>query len=144
MPSSRRMELKFQDHIIDSYKNCGGYARKWATDLQVGLPDLCATLPDFGGHWCEVKHRPEWEVGEQYPNPLDKMQALNARRFRAGGALVYGAVVIGSVSAIGSTLVVFHTEGVVMAQPEFCFKYVAGKGYDMRAVLVSTQYTIPF
>lgn len=146
MPSnSRRVELKFQDHIIDSYKACGGYARKWATDMQVGLPDLCATLPGIGGHWVEVKHRPEWSIlRKEYENPLDKMQARNARLYIEGGALVFGAVIVGGVKAIGSSLVIFHPYAPVIMADRNIFPYVPGKGYDMTAAAREAHLMAPF
>lgn len=146
MPSNaRRQELKFQDYIIESYKRCGGYARKWATDMQVGLPDLCATLPEYGGHWSEVKHRPLWGMGVSYKNPLDKMQVRNARLYIQGGALVYGAVIISSVNVTGSKLCVFHPlADCITADTSNTFDYVPGRGYPIPKILHAATVAPPF
>lgn len=146
MPSKqRRVELKFQDHIIDSYKACGGYARKWATDMQVGLPDLCAALPGIGGHWVEVKHRPEWSIlKREYGNPLDKMQVRNARLYMDAGALVFGAVIVEGSNAIGSHLVIFHPLAPVLMTDHTIYPYVPGKGYDVATAAREAQHLAPF
>ena len=55
--TAKRVELKFQDHLIDSYSRQGGYARKWASEWQGGVQDLICSIPPIGLHLIEVKHR---------------------------------------------------------------------------------------
>lgn len=102
-----RRELKFQDHIIDSYKQCGGHARKWATDLQVGMPDLICSLRPHGVHLAEVKHRPEFILGRVYANPLTARQIHEAGLYTKAGGLALGYLVFGATDALGSMLKVF-------------------------------------
>lgn len=139
--AKRKAELKFQDHIIASYRYQGGYARKWASDMQVGVPDLIAALPDFGCHLAEVKHRPDWALdGQVRANPLDAAQARMARKYIEGGSLVLGYVIIGTSNALGSTLVAFDPryDDLVLgsANPYIhASTYVAGQGYDMHGTI---------
>jgi hypothetical protein len=103
----KRRELAFQSHVIDSYKSCGGYGRKWATELMVGVPDLICTLPEIGLHLVEMKHRPEWSVDAQYRNPLTPKQKMEALAYVRAGGLAVGYVVVASSEAIGSQLCIF-------------------------------------
>lgn len=50
-----RLELKDQSDIIHSIREEGGYARKWATHFQVGVPDLVCAHPGVGNFLLEVK-----------------------------------------------------------------------------------------
>lgn len=108
MTADARRELKFQGHIIDSYKSRGGHARKWATELLVGMPDLICSMKHWGVHLAEVKHRPEWEAEQEHPNPLSPKQAQEALNYVMAGGLVIGYVVIESTDAIGSKLCIFN------------------------------------
>lgn len=142
MSKQRQVELKFQDHLIDSYKHCGGFARKWASEWQVGNPDLIATLPALGLHLVEVKHRPDWNLDwgatRYYENPLDKMQVRSARLYREGGGLVAGVVIVGSVKALGSTAVIFDPlNTMVDLQSAYHVPYIAGKGFDVTSLINS-------
>lgn len=134
--AKRRVELKFQDHICDSYAACHGYARKWATEWQVGMPDLVASLPHYGCHLAEVKHRPEFVMGGDYKNPLDPKQRQVARKYTEGGGLVFGLVVIESIKALESSLTIFDPSvETVCIRPHNTVPYEATKKYDM-ALLV--------
>lgn len=107
---SRKKELLYQRHIIDSYKMCGGYAAKWATDLSVGKPDLVCALDDFGCHLVEVKHRPDWSMDHHYKNPLTDKQVQAARDYINAGGISVSMVVVGRGSmAIDSKLYVFSS-----------------------------------
>lgn len=105
--TSKRQELKFQDHIVDSYGLAGGYAKKWASEMAVGNPDLVCALPGVGVHLVEVKHRPDWRLGNEYANPLTAKQMQVARDYTKAGGVVFGAVVFGSVKALGAFLFFF-------------------------------------
>jgi hypothetical protein len=131
-----RKELKFQDHIIDSYKLAGGHARKWATDLQVGMPDLICSLPGVGVHLAEVKHRPEWGLFGCYRNPLTKKQILEATNYKNAGGLVFGYLVVRETDAIGSYLVAFDPTAIAVDTTN-CPKvpYVPGGKYDMMQLI---------
>lgn len=132
--SNKRAELKFQKHIIDSYIIQGGYARKWATQLAVGEPDLVATVPVVGQHLAEVKHRPDWVIGGTYKNPLTPKQKDEAIKFINGGGRCVALIVVGSTSAIGSKLVVCDpTQHEVMLKRHVL--YHAGAKYDMYTLL---------
>jgi len=53
MPSP---ELNVQANILKSVIKGGGFGRKWASDFQVGVPDLILAMPGLGLWLCEVKH----------------------------------------------------------------------------------------
>lgn len=93
--SEKRRELVFQGHIIDSYKGAKGYARKWASEWQVGVPDLICSLRGSGGHLMEVKHRPNWCNKPVQDNPLEPKQQEICKDYMVGGCLVLIAVVAG-------------------------------------------------
>lgn len=129
---ARRVELTFQNRLIDSYKDQGGFARKWASGWQVGAPDLVAALPGFGVHLVEVKHRPLWRMGDVHTNPLDKIQVKTSRDFVSAGGLVVGLVVFGASGAIGSYLKVFNPgDETITLEKRASVPYVAGRGYDI-------------
>lgn len=84
-----------QTHILDSYILNGGYGKKWASDVQVGEPDLIVSMPEFGGHLVEVKHRPEWRTGIEYKNPMRIKQRIEARKYNDADMPVFLAIVTG-------------------------------------------------
>lgn len=134
--SGRRAELAFQGKIIDGYGRDGGRARKWATHMQVGVPDLVAALPGVGAHMAEVKHRPLWAVGVDHPNPLDAIQIKRAREYIDAGALVVGMAVIGSAEARQSVLVVFDPlSDAVVWESSVPTPWVPGRGYAVRCAV---------
>ena len=98
-------ELKFQSHILDAYEDHGGYGRKWASDLQVGAFDLVVSLPVWGIHGIEVKHRPTWSEGF-YKNPMTPKQIENATSYWKAGGNALGCVITGE-KAINSTMWLF-------------------------------------
>lgn len=131
MTHSRRVELKFQNHIIDSYEKFGGYARKWASDLQVGPPDLVGAMPEIGQHLMEVKHRPEFgDTKMSMPNPMDKKQIDVAKRYINANGVVFLGVVGKSSKAIGSTLSLFDPlDPQIDYEEDWALPYVGGIGF---------------
>lgn len=126
----RRVELKFQDHVLKSYAIHGGHAEKWATQMTVGRPDIVGTLPRQSAHLCEVKHRPEWGLNVTYKNPLTPKQKQVLSRFSAGGAKVYGMVIVGSTEAIGSYLCLFDPLSTELSTNVYV-PYTRGQKYDL-------------
>ncbi len=137
MTADKRNELVFQGHIIDSYKRCGGHARKWATELMVGMPDLICALPGWGVHLVEVKHRPMWRLGRDYPNPMTDKQRYEAGLYRNGGGRVFGFVVVESDRALGSFLVVFDPLLPQIQLVRFVY-YEPGSKYNINDLLGAT------
>lgn len=90
-----RRELAFQNHIIDSYGFGGGYAKKWASEWQKGVPDLICSLPEQGMHLAEVKHVPNFGPNSDIQNPMTDKQRDTAKNFQAAGARVLLYVVAG-------------------------------------------------
>ncbi len=133
----RRTELKFQNHIIDSYQNCGGRARKWASEWQKGMPDLICSLPGVGGHLLEVKHEPEFGgIRKVIKNPLAPKQRNEAEKYIAAGCPVFAAIVCCGVLATGTKLALFHPmSDVFYFFEDQSVPYVAGHGYDMRMLI---------
>jgi hypothetical protein len=98
-------ELRFQNHIIDSYKLAGGYAKKWASEWQAHAPDLICSLPEIGLHLLEVKHIPAFsETKAIVKNALRVGQRREARLWRQAGGEVWAAVIGRSSEARGSAL----------------------------------------
>lgn len=131
--AERRNELRFQNAIIESYKRCG-HARKWATEMLVGMPDLIATTRWIGCHLAEVKHRPLWSHLDITPrdNPLTKKQQDEARKYIDGGALVCGYVITDAEGVDGSHLAIFDPlcDEFVPAM-QLNSAYTKGVGYDV-------------
>ncbi len=133
-----RNELAFQTRIVDSYAKCGGFARKWASDMQAGQPDIIACLPEFGVHLTEVKHEPEFGVAmRSIANPMTKLQRLVCQSYEVAGGLVFLSVIGESERAIGSFLYVFPTsvERLVPSGAIWATPYVPGRGYDMNVAV---------
>lgn len=131
---SKRKELKFQGHIIDSYMLQGGHGRKWATELMVGMPDLILTMPKWGIHLAEAKHRPDWTTHREYKNPMTPKQRDEAHKYTEGGGLVLGYVIIASTDAIGSLLCVYDPLKPTMTTSTFV-PYVLSVKYDINTLL---------
>lgn len=93
----RRFELRIQSHICDSYKLKGGYGTKWDAAHAKGKPDLVCSLPGYGAHFVEVKHRPNLYIDElrMVRNQLEARQIEEARRMKFGGCDVIAGLVIG-------------------------------------------------
>lgn len=131
-----RKELKFQGHIIDSYKIQGGLAKKWATQLTVGVPDLVCSMQDFHCHLMEVKHRPDWTVGKTYQNPLTAKQLSTARKYEGAGSLITLGLIAHSTEALGSSLYLFPaTSEYIKLRHEEGSTYRRSTKYDIRGLL---------
>jgi hypothetical protein len=141
--TEKRRELVFQSHILDSYANCGGYARKWASEWQVGVPDLICTLPDIGCHLVEVKHRPLWLSRPVWDNPLEPKQREICKDYMKGGAIVFvGVISGGSKTTVDARLHVYpaymNRMHVDMEGPSSFVQgvpYVGGKKFAMRTAI---------
>ena len=143
MKKSKQKELLFQKHIIDSYVNCGGYAHKWATELSVGNPDLVASLPNFGCHLVEVKHRPDW-TERKYKNPLNDKQGQQARRYIEAGGIALSMVVVGKGSrAIDSKLYIFSSlEEQIDLSLAMHVDYVPSKKFNVDALMRNRGFRV--
>lgn len=132
-------ELAFQKHIIDSYKNAGGHARKWASEWQAGPPDLICALPGVGVHLIEVKHLPTF--GENVvKNPMTSQQVNEAKRYIDAGGLAFLGVVSGT-KAIYARLWLFDplVEKIDPKQSISC-KYVPGEKFQVIELLNKGGY----
>tara|TARA_Y100000310_G_scaffold324866_1_gene387319 strand:+ start:10313 stop:10606 length:294 start_codon:yes stop_codon:yes gene_type:complete len=89
----------------------------------------------------EVKHRPEWRIGFNVANPLEKAQIRMARKYIEGGGLVVGAVVIVGTLAINSQLCVFDplcdTFKITGART---VSYVPGSKFNVTKLMEEYQY----
>jgi len=101
-----RNELRFQNHIIDTYKIEGGTGKKWASEWTVGNPDLILSCRGVGVHLAEVKHRPTFSPERTIKNPMAAKQQQAARQFIEAGGTVFLFIVVGE-KALGSTLLVY-------------------------------------
>jgi hypothetical protein len=142
--SNRQVELRFQNHIIDSYAAQKGHACKWASEWQKGKPDLICAIPSFPMHLLEVKHLPDFGPGAKHDrvlNALEPKQRSEAKKYLEGGGVVFAAVIGCSDKAIGSKLGLFHT-GVIgwFASDAWWADYRPGIGYDMTEALRRIVY----
>lgn len=138
--TAKRVELKFQDHLIDSYSRQGGYARKWASEWQGGVQDLICSIPPIGLHLIEVKHRPTFGLHSCILNPMEPLQREVAKKYLVAGGVVLLCVVGDGVDAVNSTAYFFAlkelTVGVfpTTVSPDVAFyscKYVKGDKYNV-------------
>lgn len=144
IPTKQR-ELSFQRRIMDSYDKAGGYARKWASDVQAGVPDLVASLPmlSVGCHLAEVKHRPQWSIDKlprnDVKNCLTSLQMDVCGRFVHGGALVVAMLVVGGGGrGASSHLGLFDPRADKWdLKGATWYPYVAGEGYDVTSAVQS-------
>lgn len=135
----KRNELKWQNTIVQCYKNCGGVAAKWASEWLSGPPDLVASLPGIGMHGMEVKHVPTW-AGGPILNPMTPLQRDWSRRYiQAGGLMLLGIVFGGTNATTKSRLFLtdplqekVHTHGVTLS-------YMMGKGFNMLEGVTACQ-----
>jgi hypothetical protein len=129
-------ELKFQNYVIDSYTNHGGFAKKWASEFSSGNPDLVCTMAPFGMHLVEVKHRPDWNVYSDYKNPLTALQQDVAKRYKAGGGDVFGLLVVGGPNVINTRIALFDTNADRWDLKSAVWKwYEKGVGYNVRELV---------
>lgn len=132
---TRRIELQFQNHIIDSYKNQNGFAKKWATEWQTGNPDLICSIGDYGLHLAEVKHAPNFKESSKILNPLRPKQVQVCKSFINSGALVM-AYIVGGEKAVGSVLYAFDPlSKYIRGDHPVQVPYAKGEKYDMCALL---------
>jgi len=137
---SRQRELAFQNHIIDSYKHQGGLAKKWATEMQKGNPDLICSIDGYGAHFAEVKHIPDFESKRVIKNPMRPKQVQVCRDFIKAGSNVLLYVVSGT-DTLNSKLYVFDPMQEHIYHEVACAApYVKGEKYDIRLVLY--QYAL--
>ena len=138
-----RRELKFQAHVVDSYKLHGGHASKWNTDLLIGRPDLVCCLPVVSVHFMELKHEPTFGpvlgLKSEIPNPMTERQNREARDWCAAGGRSYVGVVGASSETRGSWLGLadgrvktLRADGMVWVP------YVPGGKYNVRQLLDDT------
>lgn len=129
-------ELKFQKYITDNYKSAGGYAKKWASDLAVGNPDLVCSL--IVPHMIEVKHRPTWDGERPIKNPMTAKQVIEMDKWIDSGMVGALAIVTGE-KAIGSVLHYcwpLPPDGVISGHWVFAKgEYVAGAGFPIRRIV---------
>lgn len=139
----RQVELKFQNHIIDSYAAYGGHAQKWASEWQKGKPDLICALKSYPMHLLEVKHLPSFGPGwaERITNALSKKQRDEAKLYLQAGGIVYAAVVGCDSHANKSKMGLFHTQiDNWFASDTWWADYQPGKGYDVPELFRRMQF----
>lgn len=76
-------ELDLQSRIIDEIREAGGWARKWASVLQTGVPDIIAVLPYGDTVFLEVKMVNRVDFDYMRYKPLIKTTKLQERELKA-------------------------------------------------------------
>ena len=139
--AGRQTELKFQNHIIDSYKFQGGHAAKWGSEFQKGKPDLICALPKWGVHLLEVKHLPLFGSKQQrVRNALSEKQKDECKLYLNAGGIVFAAVVGYGTHSRDAKLGLFHAlVGDWFTSDTLWVDYVAGKGFDMNEAMRNTM-----
>lgn len=131
---SEQRELKFQKHIIASYKSQGGFAEHWNNEWVKGPPDLICCMPTHGVHLVEVKHRPTFSL--TIKNPMTPKQREYAENYTKAGGRVILAIVRGGPNAIDSQLGLFSPLSDTIHPSETTwYPYVMGEKYDMKEAL---------
>lgn len=87
-------EIIWQRRIIKSVKNEGGWGRKWATQMTVGVPDLILALPHFGMFCAEVKLYQDAVEGWNRRTGVTEKQRHEINKINSAGGL---GLVIGIV-----------------------------------------------
>lgn len=137
---ARQRELAYQNHIIDSYKNQNGLAKKWATEMQKGNPDLVCSIDGYGAHLAEVKHIPNFQNMRIIKNPMRPKQIQVCREFIKAGSNVVLYVIAGE-DTLKSKLYAFDPMQEHIYHEVACAsEYERSKKYDIRAIL--HQYTL--
>lgn len=137
-----KRELSYQNRIIESYSLYEGFARKWATNLYVGMPDLICALPGYGLHLIEVKHHPvDPKKLSTFPDPRTPRQAFAALKYTNAGGEVYLGVVTGDVLSNSALRLVPHraivNHRVPMDGPRV--RWDARKKYDMPRLIAEVK-----
>lgn len=84
-------EVKWQTKFIKRIRTEGGYARKWATQYTVGVPDLIAVLRhEFESqcHFFEVKLEKNWFKNTNRTIDVSAKQLFELRSLQDAGANV--------------------------------------------------------
>jgi len=141
----KRQEIKYQGYIIDSYVNCGGYAKKWASEWSNGNPDIIASLPGFGAHFLEAKHFPTMPVSESgNKNPMTELQKGEAANWQKAGVMSLGILVVGGPTVKDTMVALFLPQDEkwgVSNKITSWVPYRTGFGYDMRKLMLeATQW----
>lgn len=80
------IEIEWQRKIIEWVRGRGGHARKWATELAIGVPDLVVALPETGVVLAEVKRLVGVKTGFKRNVGLTPKQKHELNAFRYAGA----------------------------------------------------------
>ena len=135
-------ELKYQTHIIKSYKERGGMAERWNNEWVKGPPDLICSIEGWGLHLIEVKHMPT--LTKTVKNPMTPKQLEYATKYIQSKGQVYLGIVRNTGAAkrddrdlaTDSELALFNPLST-MIQPSRAtwVPYTAKLGFDMRRAL---------
>jgi hypothetical protein len=131
-----KRELKFQNHIVNSYKIAGGYAKKWASDLAVGNPDLICSL--VRPHLMEVKHRPTWDGNRPVKNPMTAKQVIEMGRWIDAGTMGMLGIVTGekAINAVLHLCWPVPTDGIISGHWVFARgAYQPGVGFPIETMI---------
>jgi len=145
----KRDELKFQTHLVKSYASYGGFAKKWASEWQGGVPDLVCSLPMIGLHLIEVKHRPSFGPGSDITNPMEKLQIEVGQSYAKAGAVSLLCVIGGDTDALKSVAYFFRTDPHTGAFPArigpatafYYSPYLRGFGYNVSSMACALKET---
>lgn len=86
-------EVEWQTKIIKRIRSEGGYAKKWATQYSVGVPDLVTVLNDeqsglAASHFFEVKLEKSWFKNTSRKIKLSEKQKYEISALAKAGARV--------------------------------------------------------
>lgn len=109
-------ELDLQTRIIKVIRNESGYARKWATQLQVGVPDLLIYLRPWGSLYAEVK----LVKRKSFTAKIDttQKQVIELERLHQAGAMTCLLVGI-ATPTVGRLYATMHWEKAIPSEMDW-------------------------
>lgn len=87
-------EVDWQTNIIKRLKKEGHYAKKWATQYNVGVPDLILSFREYGAYFTECKLEKQWLKNTSRTIQYKPKQRDEAHNLLAAGSRAFGIVII--------------------------------------------------
>lgn len=87
-------EVDWQTKIIKRIKKEGGYGKKWATQYNVGVPDLILIPNVWTSVFTECKLEKEWYKNTTRTIAYKPKQCVEAQEINKSGGIAFGLIII--------------------------------------------------